>query len=174
MIDLEQDHLPTSLVVGGEEWPVRTSFRVWLRFVRILQEHGICDPSIFDGEVPPGQWAEAAGEFARSECPTPHGGERAGRVFDILMDSDYLVAAFQQAYGIDLTEGDMHWHRFLALWRGLPSDTRLSEIVGHRSWRRSSRSPESVHEELRDRWSLPEERDEELLRLQQSWFGGGE
>ena len=171
MIDLEQDALPSALVVDGEEHPVKTSFRVWMRWGRIAQEHDVCDPSIFVGEPPRGRWAEAAREFYRSECPTPHGTKRHERAFDMLMDSDYLVAAFQQAYGIDLTEGDMHWHRFLALWRGLPSDTRLAEIIGHRTWTKSRRSPDSVREELREQWSLPAEQDDELLAWQQEVFG---
>lgn len=159
-------------MVDGKEHPVRTSFRVWLRFARIAGETGVCDPSVFEGEPPVGEWAPAAVEFLRSECPTPHGMPRQERAFDWLLDSDYLVAAFQQAYGIDLTSTDMHWHRFLALWRGLPGDTKLAEIIGHRTWRKTNRSPDAVRAELRDRWSLPAEQDGELLALQQEWFGG--
>ena len=60
----------------------------------------------------------------------PHEGNEQ-KSFDYIQDSDYIYAAFQQAYGIDLYEqqGKLHWLQFVALMSSLPSDTRFSEIV---------------------------------------------
>ena len=53
---------------------------------------------------------------------------------DINQDWDYICAAFQQAYGIDLyTDKSIHILRFLALLRGIPKSTKLSEIIGIRA-----------------------------------------
>ena len=53
------------------------------------------------------------------------------KTMDFIADGPYIYAAFMQAYGMDLNEqrGNLHWWKFTALLRGLPSDTRLMEIV---------------------------------------------
>ena len=49
--------------------------------------------------------------------------------FDIIQDADYIFAGFMQVYGIDLDECDMKIEKFISLLKGLPSDTRLAEII---------------------------------------------
>lgn len=48
-------------------------------------------------------------------------------------DGDYIYAAFMQNYKIDLMETGLHWHKFLALLKGL-SGTMLNEIMGYRAY----------------------------------------
>lgn len=50
---------------------------------------------------------------------------------DFIQDGPLIYAAFMQAYGMDLQEqrGILHWWKFNALLRGLPSNTRLMEVV---------------------------------------------
>lgn len=57
------------------------------------------------------------------------------KVFDYTQDRGLIVAAFWQAYRIDLNaEHDrLHWFTFLDLLQGLPSDTRLSEVISIRT-----------------------------------------
>lgn len=56
------------------------------------------------------------------------------KTLDIEQDWDYICAAFQQAYGIDLyTDKGMHYLRFRALLQAIPKDTKLSEIIGIRA-----------------------------------------
>lgn len=51
-------------------------------------------------------------------------------VMDIEQDWPFIISAFQQAYNIDLTaDRQMHYLRFLALIKGIPKGTRLSEIM---------------------------------------------
>lgn len=52
---------------------------------------------------------------------------------DYHCDAPYIVAAFQQAYGIDLTTAKIHWWRFRALFAALPEDTRMFQILHARS-----------------------------------------
>ena len=160
MIDLRFDGLPGSLVVDGEAVPVNTDFRAWIAF-GYAAERGIADLRIFqDGTAPAGEWQEAAAEFYESPNPFPRGGADGGeRVLDLVLDGDFIVAAFQQAYGIDLTDPglSMHWHRFLALLRGLPEDTALSRVMGFRGWRADD-GREGREREMRERraaWALP-------------------
>lgn len=56
------------------------------------------------------------------------------KTLDIMQDWDYICAAFQQAYGIDLyTNKSVHILRFLALLRAIPKDTKLAEIISIRA-----------------------------------------
>lgn len=50
---------------------------------------------------------------------------------DFIQDGQLIYAAFMQAYGIDLNaqRGKLHWWKFSALLRGLPSNTRFMEVV---------------------------------------------
>ena len=53
---------------------------------------------------------------------------------DIEQDWEYICAAFQQAYGIDLyTDKTIHILRFRALLESVPKSTKLAEIVGIRA-----------------------------------------
>ena len=50
---------------------------------------------------------------------------------DFIQDGQLIYAAFMQSYGIDLNDqrGKLHWWKFTALLRGLPSNTRFMEVV---------------------------------------------
>ena len=50
-------------------------------------------------------------------------------VIDFQQDADLILAAFRQAYGIDLKKSGMHWCEFSALLKGIPRNTRLAEII---------------------------------------------
>ena len=56
------------------------------------------------------------------------------KTLDIMQDWEYICAAFQQAYGIDLyADKSVHILRFLALLRAIPKDTKLAEIISIRA-----------------------------------------
>lgn len=56
-------------------------------------------------------------------------GQGKGILFDYRCDAPYIVAAFQQAYDIDLTTARLHWFRFRALFAALPEDTLMAKIM---------------------------------------------
>ena len=82
-----------------------------------------------------------------------------GLPFDYHCDAPYIVAAFQQAYGIDLTRETIHWWRFKALLRGLPEDCLFHRILLWRTADLSRMTPEerSFYEEKRELFALPPE-----------------
>lgn len=82
-----------------------------------------------------------------------------GLPFDYHCDAPYIVAAFQQAYGIDLTREKVHWWRFKALLRGLPEDCLFHHILQWRTADLSRMTPEDrgVYEEKREIFALPPE-----------------
>lgn len=179
MIDLRFGELPQSLIVDGEDVPIKTDFRTWLGVQEIAKREKFLPFDIFpDGEPPEGDWVPAALEFMASKNECPHGSATFTQVdtLDPIIDGDYIAAAFQQAYGIDLTDPqlDMHWHRFLALLRGIPEDTKLAEIMGYRAWTESDSKMkyETRAKKLRDAWALPRRENKAAQSLQQAWFGG--
>lgn len=174
MIDLELPSLPDTIAAAdGRTWRVRTSFRAWLRFGRVLAEVGVADPSVLADPAGGTAWVPGAVEFYRSpvETPRPVGRADPARSVDLLLDGDYIVGSFQSAYGIDLTRGDMHWHRFLALLRSLPGDSKLAQIGGYRTWREDKRKEPARMAELRRAWALPAVRDAVSAERQAEWFG---
>lgn len=56
------------------------------------------------------------------------------KTFDFYQDADYIYASFFQAYGIDLIEqqGKLPWQKFIALFQGLPADTKICEVMSIR------------------------------------------
>ena len=73
-------------------------------------------------------------------------------------DADYIVGAFQQAYGIDLTADKVHWWRFKALLHALPPETPLGKIVEIRGKDTSGmdRADRDYYETLKERFALPD------------------
>lgn len=175
MIDLTRPDLPSALLVDGRAYEVDTSFRTWVRFEAMLRE-GVTWPGVFAGEVPQGDWLEAALEFLRSENATPKRPDAPKRrAVDCMLDGDYIVASFQQAYGIDLTACDMHWHRFRALLTGLPAETIMSRIIGFRTYETppQNRSQDAYDMDMRkrrDQWALPDPQAEAEERAANEWF----
>lgn len=181
MIDLRNAKLPDCLEVDGEFFDINTDFRVWLRFGTMLEEDGKAWYGIFSGDVPSGdEWARVAIEFYNDKNDTPKidgSGGSGDRAVDFILDGEYIAAAFQQAYGIDLTNPSttMHWHRFMALFRGLPEDTMMSNIMGYRTWRKSKKKHDERMRELKRMWRLPdksaEAEKERVLKLFNEMYG---
>lgn len=59
---------------------------------------------------------------------------KARVLFDFEEDGEYIYASFMQDYGIDLIEqqGKLPWRRFMALFEGLSSNTKIKEVMKYR------------------------------------------
>ena len=179
MIDLRYRGLPSALEVDGETFRIKTDFRIWIAWLESLEVNQIAETAIFEDEVPDGDsWVQAAVAFAKNESSTPHGESGStARAYDFVEDGEYVVGAFQQAYGIDLTDPELnlHWHRFLALFRSLPSDTVMSQAMAYRTWSKGSKeSYDSRMAKARTAWSLPAKKtveSESIIAWQKEAFG---
>ena len=179
MIDLRFRNLPSAIEVDGEVFPINTDFRVWIAWLESLEVNQIAETAIFVDRVPEGDsWVTAAMAFARNENKTPHGGSTStARSYDMVEDGEYIVGAFQQTYGIDLTDPSlkMHWHRFLALFRSIPGDTVLSQAMAYRTWSKGSKeSYEQRMAKAKTAWTLPPKKtaeSESIIAWQKEAFG---
>lgn len=166
MIDLRDKGLPSQLVWDGGSCAINTDFRIWIAFGEWLKQEKAYLGIFPDLKAPDGdEWQKAAVEFYR--CPnvvpratrTPDG----TRYIDLIIDGSFIVASFQQAYGIDLTSCDMHWHRFCALLDGLPDDTKMARIMGYRGYNPADekRKHSEIMQERKMAWALPVDDEEE-------------
>lgn len=179
MIDLRKKNLPDSLVVNGEAFLIDTDFRTWIAWSHEVDANKQAPYFIFLEKAPEDpSWIVEAVNFLNAPNITPRSKKSSGknvRAYDFVEDGEYIVASFQQAYGIDLTDPEMkmHWHRFKALFAGLPSDTKMAEIMGYRSYdsAEAKKKPETVRANLREMWRLPRRDEADIIEMQYKMFG---
>ena len=90
--------------------------------------------------------------------------EKSTQIYSYEHDAEYLYAAFLQQYGIDLTECNMHWWKFKALFTGLTSSTKMREIMEIRATDLSQikdKERRAHMMKLQDIYALPDMRSEE-------------
>lgn len=156
--NLLTDRLPAELTVCGRRYPVFTDFRRWILVTELFAEEEIsagrkleCAAKlIFRKPVTveaddPAEWYRSLADgilwfVSCGKRESSAGEKRSGTVrqpeavFDFTQDSERILAAFRQTYGIDL--GDpavtMHFWKFMALLRNLPRETEFMRTVSLR------------------------------------------
>lgn len=171
MIDLTKRVLPNTVMVGGRAFPIRTDYRIWLRFsiefekFRLNGMKGELDIAyLFTGELPVFCCIEDYSDillFAFPVSAVPKGEPSSGRILDYEIDADYIYSGFLETYGIDLIDiENLHWHKFNALLHGLSA--KLTDIMGYRSYTGEKiKDQEEVYRRLKNAWELPERMTEE-------------
>lgn len=160
MMDLTKKALPNTVVVGGKAFSIYTDFRPWMRFeiaVGKLQQGETIDISyLFKNDMPGYCNLAELFVFSRPEAPLPRKLSHSSSVIalDYELDSELIYAAFLGQYGIDLFEvKELHWHKFLALLKGLNENTKLREVMGYRCYEKSN-DKKDPYEEMRRAWEI--------------------
>lgn len=172
MLDLTNRALPNTVVVGGRAYPIFTDFRLWMRFeiavgkIRQGKAHEIDVTYLFKDDAPEYFDLTELFAFSRPISPLPRPvSHREVIALDYEMDADLIYSAFLGQYGIDLVEvEELHWHKFLAMLKGLNDSTRLHEVMGYRCYEKSD-GKKDQYEMLRQAWEIEyisEEEQEEL------------
>ena len=103
-------------------------------------------------------WFYRAG---RKERPADASGARPELAIDYIIDGPMIVAAFEAAYGLDLTSPAtrIHWWRFQALLQGLPDECRFCKVVGWRTADLSGLKGQQLtfYRQMKQRFALPED-----------------
>ena len=159
MIDLTKKYLPNVVWLDGRPFSIYTDFRRWMRFeieAGKLQEGEQIDISyLFKSEKPIYCSLRELFAFSRPVSPLPrNAGGSTAILLDYELDAEYIYSAFLGQYGIDLLEvEELHWHKFLALLKGLKADEMLCRIMGYRAYERSG-SRKDVYEEQKRAWEI--------------------
>lgn len=156
--NLLTDRLPAELTVCGQRYPVFTDFRRWILVTELFAEDDIpagwkleCaaklifrNPEAAD-MCNPAEWYRSlaerilwfvscgnGGSATDGKFPVQQGPTEA--VIDFTQDSERILAAFWQTYGIDLGNPavTMHFWKFMALLRSLPRETEFMRTVNLR------------------------------------------
>lgn len=169
--------LPESVYIGGLRYKINTDFRHSLLFTRLLEDPEIDndtkalqmlniyleDQYILDPTEAAEQilWFYTCGKEPKN---TKQRQRNNGPVFSFYYDAEYIFAAFYETYGIDLTEVDMHWWKFRALFSGLSDNTELRKIMGYRSIAIDSNMTDTqkkFYKEQKEIHALPDNRTQE-------------
>lgn len=174
------ESLPHEITIDGEAYAIDTDFRTWIKFGEILKNVKynpvqtaaeaimLC---IKSKQLPPKADITLNAllkfysmGFVQNEPERKSGSEHGKSVYDFVYDAKYIFAAFFSQYGIDLTEANMHWFKFCALFQGLSEDEKISKIIGYRSTKLSDikdRKQKAFIRKMQELHRLPDNRSEE-------------
>lgn len=139
------DHLPSAIKVNGEEYPIETDFRVWIKFYQLIsgnqsdkEKAGGLEELLKNQGLPPSKLsAESVLDFfvcgAKIGSENKSGKESRSPSFDFDVDSAYIFADFLRFYGIDLSKDELHWWQFMAMFKALPDESKIKTIIGYRT-----------------------------------------
>ena len=172
MIDLRKKGLPNAITVNGNSFLINTDFRKWIKVSKMLEEkctiidlaeEVIQSISLVELLENSEEILSKLLEFYTNPNATPRGDSNdTTPIIDYVEDGEYIVGSFMQAYGIDLTICDMHWHMFKALLLSLPENSKMKQIMQMRSYKKSNVSYEKQQENLKKAWELHKKENNEI------------
>ncbi len=143
------DVLPESVTVNGDEYPIRTDFRIAMMFEILMQDDSIEPkekarkalqlfyediPWDLEGAVKAILWFYKCGREENSQKKKMAAKRGSTKVYSFDYDDDYIYAAFMAQYGIDLQDIEyMHWWKFRAMFNSLNSTNQFVKIMEYRS-----------------------------------------
>ena len=123
--------------LDGVAYLIHNSHRNYITALKLIRSEKIFEedkvelvlPLLFKDEIPKGKEVEAIQNYFNL-FTEEHRPKRKGEPsFDIVQDADYIYAGFMQSYGMDLDNVDLKIEKFIALLKGLPTNTKLSDII---------------------------------------------
>lgn len=170
MIDLSKKDLPNAIVLDGKSFYIKTDFRYWIDYNYKLQnckitledlfnlfesDINLLDIVLFNEEI-----NRQFMDFLTNKNITPnmtvYSNVKSDRIFDYVLDGEYIYASFMQAYNIDLVDIEyLHWHKFKALFLSLPENTKMKEIMKLRAYSKDSVKYETRQLQMKEMWRLP-------------------
>lgn len=173
--------LPETLTIEGKEYPIKTDFRVWLEFDRLLSSKLPETEKLFEmialvmdkercAKLPPNCWVLMAEIFKfyatdfykQSEKKAESDNTSSAPIFNFEYDGEYVYAAFYEQYGIDLIDIPyLHWWKFQALFKGLSEESRIMKIIGYRDVdinEIKDKNMKKMYQKLKDAYALPDTR----------------
>lgn len=140
--------LPKSVWIDGNEYEINCSFRIGMQFesilngntndtqktIQLLKMYYPKIPENIEKAIDKMIWFYRCGEEEKEEEQKQRYQRRTSKepAFSFSQDAPYIYAAFKEQYDIDLTECDMHWWKFMALFESLNEDTKMSKIMYYR------------------------------------------
>lgn len=178
--------LPKTVTVNGSPFSLKTNFYIGIIFTELMTDSKIMPYEkviraidLWYQEKPPMEsydqikeafdkimWFYTMGENEEESTSNSRVRvrNRPTRILDYEADQAYIVSAFQQQYGIDLTVENIHWWRFKMLFNGLTEKTKMVKIMQYRAMEIDPKMPEKqrkFYQEMKILYALPDKRTEE-------------
>lgn len=190
-MNLLVDRLPQTVLACGQEWPIRTNFRVGILFELLMQDPRISDEekllralSLYYPQLPNDLGAASKGLIWFYRCGEDTPQKQADtkgvpqRIYSFEQDAGRIFAAFQATYQIDLNDVEyLHWWKFRVMFSELPEESSFGKVMGYRAMRITSEmtpAQRQFYGRMKALYKLPDERSEdEKTRAFASIFAGG-
>ena len=174
--------LPEKVQIGDEIMEINSSYRAAILLEQIMNDKELSDidkisealflyygPTGNDGDITEKieklLWFYSCGSSEDAESKKETSGRAQKRIYDFVHDADYIYAAFLAQYRIDLqAEHDMHWWKFMALFRALDADNEICRIMQIRAMEVTSKMSQEQRDHynrLKRIYKLPDNRTTE-------------
>lgn len=169
------DKLPDTVTIGGTEHPIRTDFRISIKFELLLQDQEaeqrelvIEGLQLYYGDSLRALGTQDVQEAVDSmlwfyQCGKTEkkrgSGISHGPAYSFEYDDKYIYAAFMNQYKIDLQNIEyMHWWTFRSLFDSLDESQRIMEIIKFRTVKidnKMSKEQRKFYREMKRLYALP-------------------
>lgn len=174
MINPITQRLPDFIEIDGKRIKIHTDFRVWIRASLLLYDNTEFETKLVELiklcyiEIPPTLKGGIEGILlflsgGEKKTAKENGGHKKA-LFDFDADAGLIYASFLKEYGIDLSECNMHWYKFLALLNALPQECEFLRIVSYRGTDLSKikdKEQRAFIRRMKTRYALPDKRSED-------------
>lgn len=183
--------LPTTVDVDGVVVDINTGHRAGVKFTSVLEDSSLSDEDklsralniyYHDRDVTRHDVSalikaalafysyDPSEHYGRTESALRKGSSKSRKskqLISYIKDDALIYAAFLQQYGIDLADGELHWHKFRALIDGLTEDTQLVKVMRYRSVKLGDVSTEErkFYRDMQDFYNLEQISDAEAEQL---------
>lgn len=165
-MNLLVDELPDSVEIDGKEYLLNTGFRGCLNIILAFEDVNLTDyekqyvmlTNLYP-VIPENIEVAIDKAFQFMDGCSKGDSVVRPRVYSWSKDSNLIYSAFKQTHGIDLSNENLHWWKFLALFMDLGKDTSFSSIVNLRSRVKSNKATKeerAAAREMGDLFEVPE------------------
>lgn len=186
--------LPTTVLINGVEYPIRSNFRTMIKFEQLMQDPDVTDQDkvwlalrLFYPEIPEDTdkavdqllWFYRCDKRDNiyTKKTKKRRSKRTDRIYDFECDDDYIYAAFMSQYRLDLhTVRYLHWWKFRAMFNAIDEDTLFHKIMEYRAVEldKVPKEKRAYYKRMKQLYALPLSQSEEERQnaLEQALLNG--
>ena len=170
--------LPHSVSLNGEKFIINTDYRIFIDFENDMQEIDqfkainkvlnrfypafslIVNKNLLEEAIDKFIWFYQCGK-EKVKTTTKYSKSKNERVYDYSYDDLYIWGAFKMYFHIDLSQINLHWWKFKAMYLSIPQEAEYSKIKGYRAYTGKDKNIL----ELKEHYKLPKTGKEKIDEL---------
>lgn len=146
--------LPQSVKIKGKRYKVNSDFRLFIDFeekmveeeqvklseviIKTLQKFypaffELLEEGLLEEAINKFLWFYLCGKNNNDNLSSSSKNKSRGRIFSYKYDSDLIWSAYYDKR-IDLTVDKVHWWKFRAIWKSLPSNCEFCKVMSYRCY----------------------------------------